>query len=186
MWMDRRSAPRVRRPVAGNPAAILRPSSTAAGLPRTRRSSDRARRALRPSREASKRPRTDAPSLCRRGKTGEVYPGPRARARGFFLAARHARPALRCRPPPVARRTFRVRSLPCSAGALIWPAWRADSRKPRPDAGYRDRRAAVGRRGQGQDDRLPGRADGHGRALPGWRQRRPHRRPRATRSSSSS
>ncbi len=35
------------------------------------------------------------------------------------------------------------------------------------DAGYRHRRVAVGRRGQGQDDRLPGRADGDGRSLPG-------------------
>ena len=48
----------------------------------------------------------------------------------------------------------------------------------RSDAGHGDRRTAVGRRGQGQDDRLPRRADRHGRALPGWRQRRPHRRPR--------
>ena len=40
------------------------------------------------------------------------------------------------------------------------------------DAGYGDRGAAVGRRGQGQDDRLPGRAGRDGRALPGWRQRR--------------
>ena len=50
----------------------------------------------------------------------------------------------------------------------------------------RDRRPPVGRRGQGQDDRLPGRAGRHGRALPGRRQRRPHGRHAATRSSSSS
>ena len=47
-----------------------------------------------------------------------------------------------------------------------------------PDAGDGDRRAPVGRRGQGQDDRLPGRAGRDGRALPGWRQRRPHGRQR--------
>ena len=47
-----------------------------------------------------------------------------------------------------------------------------------PDAGDRDRRAAVGRRGQGQDDRLPRRAGRDGRALPGRRQRRPHGRQR--------
>ena len=47
-----------------------------------------------------------------------------------------------------------------------------------PDARHRDRRAPVGRRGQGQDDRLPGRADRDGRPLPGRRQRRPHGRHR--------
>ena len=55
----------------------------------------------------------------------------------------------------------------------------------RADAGHGDRRAPVGRRGQGQDDRLPGRADRDGRPLPGRRQRRPHASSAATRSSSS-
>ena len=50
----------------------------------------------------------------------------------------------------------------------------------------RDRRPPVGRRGQGQDHRLPRRARRDGRPLPGRRQRRPHRRRgRRDRSSSS-
>ena len=54
---------------------------------------------------------------------------------------------------------------------------RSRSGRP-PDAGHGDRRAPVGRRGQGQDDRLPRRAGRDGRPLPGRRQRRPHRRQR--------
>ena len=47
-----------------------------------------------------------------------------------------------------------------------------------PDAGHRDRRAPVGRRGQGQDDRLPRGTGRDGRPLPGRRQRRAHDRAR--------
>ena len=41
-------------------------------------------------------------------------------------------------------------------------------------AGHGDRRPPVGRRGQGQGNRLPFRAGALGRPLPGWGQRRPH------------
>ena len=44
------------------------------------------------------------------------------------------------------------------AGAFSCGAQRG-ARRLAADAGHRDRRAPVGRRGQGQDDRLPGRAD---------------------------
>ena len=75
--------------------------------------------------------------------------------------------SLACSPSAFAStRPGRRFSVPCCRAApTCWAP---------PDAGYRDRGVAVGGRGEGQDDRFPGRAGGDGRALPGWRQRRPH------------
>ena len=80
--------------------------------------------------------------------------------------------------PPRASAARRGRCLSRSRALTVRGLFLIASRRPpaggAPDAGHRDRRAPVGRRGQGQDDRLPGRAGRDGRPLPGRRQRRPH------------
>ena len=149
-------------------------------MPRDQEVSDRAFRAHRPSREATERPDDGDPPNDRRRDAGEVYPVPRPLGRGLFDVGGAAdRRCGRWRPPPLAHAPW---------GALahvLGRRLRLDDPRRRfsvlgsaTDAGHRDRRAAVGRRGQGQDDRLPGRAGRDGRPLPGWRQRRPHGRQR--------
>ena len=115
----------------------------------------------------------------RRRDAGDVYPVPSPLCEGVFdVGGAGAADAgvvglrsslthlgvrsLACSPPP----SPRPPAAPIlSSGAIA-------------DAGHRDRRAPVGGRGQGQDDRLPRRAGRDGRSLPGRRQRRAHGRQR--------